>query len=321
MSLLKKRIERSWESAEIVSKKTGENPYKLFCEIIYNWFRWGASEEDFMTMEFYRLNSREKRRWLTSKKNNRYLPKKLYNPLVIETFDNKAVFDKKFSEYMSHEVMIANEHTLEEILNFAEKHKEVIIKPARGCLGYGVNKYKYNEEGKKNIVERISSKKELIVEEVIKQHPDMALLNPHSVNTIRVITMIDKKGEIHILSTLVKFGVGVACTSNTLTGGLCAHIDPVLGKIDTPAHSQYGEKFTVHPESGLFLLGFQIPNWNGLLEFAKKLATVMPEARYIGWDIVITENGYDVIEGNIHPAQEFQTGDGIGRWKEMKSYI
>ena len=67
-SLLKTRINRCWKSAQRVHDITGENTTKLFIEVVYSWFRYGCSDEDFLTMEFYRKNSREKKRWLTSRK-------------------------------------------------------------------------------------------------------------------------------------------------------------------------------------------------------------------------------------------------------------
>ena len=76
-----------------------------------------------------------------------------------------------------------------------------------------------------------------------------------------------------------------------------------------------------HPVSKVVIPGYQIPNWDGVIDYAKKLANVMPEGRYIGWDIVILANDYDVIEGNLHPGQDFQACDGIGRWEQIKELI
>ncbi len=46
--------------------------------------------------------------------------------------------------------------------------------------------------------------KNLILEELIIQHPDMARMNPAAVNTIRVITMLDRNAEVHIIETQAK---------------------------------------------------------------------------------------------------------------------
>lgn len=86
-------------------------------------------------------------------------------------------------------------------------------------------------------------------------------------------------------------------------------------------HDIKGNKHLKHPVSGVVLPGFQIPLWDGVIAYAKELSKVVPSGRYIGWDIVILNDGYDVIEGNIHPGQDFQACDGIGRWNEIKSLL
>ena len=319
---MRQRIRRCWESANRVHLITGENTTMLFIEVVYSWFRYGASDEDFLTMEFYRKNSREKKRWLTSRKNNRYLYRTVYDDLARETFDNKEIFDKTFKSFLKHDFLILSESTEERIKEFIQKYGTVIVKPAGGACGMGVFKLSVsNESGFNDVISRVKSGEKLIMEEVIEQHPEMALMNPTSVNTIRVITMLDKAGDPHVIYQCAKFGASSECISNTLGGGVCCHIDAESGILDTFGKDMHGERIFKHPVSGLVIPGFQIPNWNGVLNYAKSLAKNVPSARYIGWDIVILKNGYDVIEGNLHPCQDFQGCDGIGRWEEIKKLI
>lgn len=95
MELISK-INRCWGAALVVHSITGENKYLLFFEVVWSWYRWGASDEDYVRFEFYRKNSREKRRWLTSRLNNHYLVKKVLDKNAIDIFDNKELFDKQF---------------------------------------------------------------------------------------------------------------------------------------------------------------------------------------------------------------------------------
>lgn len=321
-SLLSKRINRCWKSACVVNGITGENKLKLFAEVVWNWFAYGASDEDFLTMEFYRKNRREKKRWLTSAKNNRYLYKTVYTAEAIQTFDHKEYFDKRFKHLMKHDFLICKESSAEEIRAFIEKYGEVIVKPAGGACGVGIFKLKHDDKtAVENVLAKIATGENLIMEQLIVQHPDMAKMNPSSVNTIRVITMVDRKGEVHIITTCAKFGGSEACISNTFGGGFCCHINQETGIIDAMGHDIHGGKVFRHPVSGFVIPGYQIPNWDGVIDYANKLAKVMPEGRYIGWDVVILEDGYDVIEGNLHPGQDFQACDGIGRWKQIKELI
>lgn len=316
------RLDRIVKAAEHVENITDENVDKLIVEIIWNWFRYGCSDEDFLTFEFYRKNRREKKRWLTSAKNNRFLYKNVYDDFARQCFDWKEYFDKKFKDYMRHDFLILKEAQENEIHSFLEKYKEVIIKPAGGACGAGI--FKINQEDKEaidNLLTRIKNGENLIMEQVIVQHEDMSKMNPSSVNTIRVITMVDPKGEVHIINTLAKFGGSAACISNTAGGGCCCHIDTETGILDRPGKDIHGNSYFRHPVTGIIIPGYQIPNWEGVCEYAKNLAKVVPTGRYIGWDIVILPDGYDVIEGNLHPGQDFQGCDGIGRWNEIKNLI
>lgn len=58
INLLRERFNRCWAAAKRVHLLTGENTTKLFVEVVYFWFRYGASDEDFFTLEYYRKNSR-----------------------------------------------------------------------------------------------------------------------------------------------------------------------------------------------------------------------------------------------------------------------
>lgn len=142
-----------------------------------------------------------------------------------------------------------------------------------------------------------------------------------SVNTICVITMIDKNDNVHVINPLAKFGGSDKCISNTMGGGCCCHIDEKIVIITHPGKGIHGESYFCHPVTDVVIPGYQIPNWKGVCDYVRQLAQVVPNGRYIGWDIVILENGYDVIEGNLHPGQDFQGCDGVGRWYEIKELM
>jgi len=54
----------------------------------------------------------------------------------------------------------------------------------------------------------------------------------------------------------------------------------------------------VHPITKVNIVGFEIPFWKETLKLVNSLAIKHPQNRSIGWDIVITENGPGVLEGN-----------------------
>ena len=117
-------------------------------------------------------------------------------------------------------------------------------------------------------------------------------------------------------------GTKKVIVSNCHSGGCMAHVNIETGEIDAPAWNPTGWECSVHPSSNIPLIGYKVPMMNLLYEYIKKIAYVMPEARYVVWDVTITEKGdFELIEGNFCPGQCTQTCDGIPKYDILKSYI
>jgi glutathione synthase/RimK-type ligase-like ATP-grasp enzyme len=48
--------------------------------------------------------------------------------------------------------------------------------------------------------------------------------------------------------------------------------------------------------------GLKVPHWEMILEDMVRKISGIPFLEYVGWDIIITEKGYVVIEGNHNPS-------------------
>jgi hypothetical protein len=138
----------------------------------------------------------------------------------------------------------------------------------------------------------------------IKQHIALNKVYHKSVNTIRIDTYIDKNNVVHILSAMVRFGIGNAFTDNTHTGGFYVSLNLNSGKLQGVGRQDIimgGKEVLYHPDSKIILDGFQIPFYREALQLAKKAAKKLPN-RIIGWDVAITNNGPILIEGNESPS-------------------
>lgn len=135
-----------------------------------------------------------------------------------------------------------------------------------------------------------------VAEELIRQCDEMAVLNPDSVNTVRMTT-IRCDDHIEFLMPMLKCGRKGKCVDNAGSGGVLCEVDLATGTV-LRAASKKGEPMTHHPDSGLPLIGFRIPRWQEALEFSEQLCTVVPENRYTGWDIALTDDGWVMVEGN-----------------------
>ena len=59
-----------------------------------------------------------------------------------------------------------------------------------------------------------------------------------------------------------------------------------------------GRSYDVHPDTNHPLVGFKIPRFEEAKELAVELAKVVPDTRYCGWDLALTDKGWVMQEGN-----------------------
>jgi hypothetical protein len=181
------------------------------------------------------------------------------------------------------------------------KHNSVFIKPlslfgGTGC--FKISKETLDEDLKESSDYIINNS--CIHEEVVEQHNLINQIHSKCINTIRIETYIDKKGEIHLLSSYMRFGVGTSHVDNSHAGGFYVSIDLESGKLKEKGMTlmEYGsDDIFYHPDSGFVFKDFKIPYFDEICELIIKATTFIPD-RYIGWDIAISENGPVIIEAN-----------------------
>lgn len=132
--------------------------------------------------------------------------------------------------------------------------------------------------------------KNFIIQSKIVQHPDMAKLNPSSVNTIRVMSY-RKDMEVTILYAVVRIGREGKVVDNETAGGIKADIDLATGTIKGPAFGSPKEKNMLCTDSGAVLENYQIPSFPQVLDFVRDLHSRLPYFKLIGWDISVDEMG------------------------------
>jgi transcriptional regulator with XRE-family HTH domain len=101
------------------------------------------------------------------------------------------------------------------------------------------------------------------------------------------------------------------------------------GKMKYIAHSGdtvKGILYDKHPNTNEKIVGYQLPFVKEAVDMCLKAALVVPQIRYIGWDVAITENGPAIIEGNTYCAHDFwqlppHTPEKIGVLPTIKKYV
>ena len=146
---------------------------------------------------------------------------------------------------------------------------------------------------------------DIVVQRVITQHEVLRNINPTSINTIRILTFFHK-GEVHVLSAVLRMGSGEAQVDNITQGGFACRIHD-NGQLDKYAISRKSSWNTVHP-GGTVFGNVVIPNYSKIIETVKSSASKVPYFKIIGWDIAVGEDGEPIfIEFNVRPEQNQKT--------------
>ena len=163
-------------------------------------------------------------------------------------------------------------------------------------------------------------KEDVLLEELIDQHPRM-FFNNGSVNTVRIMSILDVHGNCHILKTILRAGVGNCVVDNYAAGGCIYAVDKESGIVESRGKSQKGVENIIHPNSDIIMLGYRLPNWDKLQTMISDAHKSIPQCRYIGWDVAITKDGVELVEGNHKPDYEFLEFLGETQWwSTIKKY-
>lgn len=272
--------------------------------------------------EFWKLSNPERRKRLTYSRMVKLFDK-YNNQKFIHFLNEKQEFNAYFKQFVHRDWLYVRSATKDELEAFLLKHDTVIIKPVDGVEGGGVRKFVFSESRELSIAELYTKLQEedVLVEEVIKQHPQMVFGNA-SVNTIRTHTILDPKGKAHVVKAILRAGVGNTVVDNYCQGGAIYEVDLKTGIVCTYGQSKNNAKSYVHPGTDIVMLGYKIPNWDIVVKQSELAAEQLPQIRIIGWDIAITEKGIELIEGNHNPDYElFEFLGSTGYYEKIESII
>lgn len=209
---------------------------------------------------------------------------------------------KQFFPVAQHDVIRNIEESISGI------RKTLFVKQIDGECARGVYRVEIKEgklwlNGEAISLEEFSSKdKRYIIQEAIAdQHPALSALHPQSLNTIRLVTVFNRKSrDVEVFASCLRVGTRDNYYDNTSAGGLMVGIDAKNGVLNKYGFfkPQFGTKAVEHPDSHITFKNYSIPYWNEVVNQAKTFHRLLFGVHSIGWDIGITENGPVFIEGN-----------------------
>ena len=215
---------------------------------------------------------------------------------------NKLKFQEAYAPFIKHRYATitdfqANTDSAKKVLQNASG--KIVLKSIYGECGIGIEVISVNGLDSQAIVLRLKATGNDFAEEFVIQHRDLMRLSPAGLNTLRIITQLNKNDGVEILGAALRVSVHSGI-DNWSVGNIAALINISTGRVEGPGFYKdiTQPEVTKHPVSGIEIMGFQIPYWKEALQLAKDAALYNKRNRSIGWDIAVTDNGPDLIEGN-----------------------
>lgn len=290
--------------SEIMCNKAGKNKLYWRTKMFFALLNLGAKPVDYVRFEFWRKSRFEKNRYMTSMRYSklyRYLNKTV--PAII--LKSKSGEYEYYKDFVKRKWMVVDGNTKEEeIVAFVNLYHEVIVKPDNDEQGNGI--FKLNDKNQEIIKEFYKGKGKgcWVMEEVLKNDSDFAVMNESSLNSIRATTFIEKNGNPILLSLMLRVGRPGQIVDNWGAGGFLIDIDVESGVVLKPALDKKNDPFISHPDTGFQFVGWHLPKLDELKQYVNKLCMVEKRARFVGWDIAYTPNGFDLVEVNIPAGHE-----------------
>ncbi len=287
-------------------------------------FIYSINPSEYFLLDYERLNESERAEFVGDYEKN-WLCQRIDRNIEWNILNDKKECFKRFKSFFKREAIELNSINDKELFfDFVVKHNGAIIKEAFSAMGKHVQ-IVHSDLGELTLLwDKISLSfakgNTYIVEELIHQSNEMAMFHPESVNTVRMMTF-KNKNEVVLLGSFVRFGRGQSIVDNAGSGGIFAEVDTNTGKVIGSAITESGEKFDVHPDSGVSISGFQIPKWDELVEFSIRLANELKVKKYVGWDCALTDQGWVMVEGNSHGQFVNQYPNKNGMRDRVRKYF
>lgn len=308
-----------------VMQKNNISKTKLYADILKSILKHNISILDYFYFRFYDLTQSERAEYAGTGHMYEYQLK--MNPKEHrEILENKLQFLTSYSDFILHNYasksdFLSNESISNKLLT--NKSNKLVSKSSDGQCGDGVEVFDLDELKKEEVLLKIKSSDNDLIEEFILQHDDLMKLSPSGLNTVRIFTQLNNEGGVDILGARLRLTVD-SYVDNLAAGNIAAQIDAETGVIN--AKGVYSDitknDEEVHPKTKEKIVGFKIPFWKESLNMVKKAALLKPENRSIGWDVAITNDGPELLEGNHNwckllwqlPAKE-------GMKQELEKYV
>lgn len=291
--------------------------YLLFAHYFFCMRRYHCNVEEYFAYNFYKISHEIRKKFLLV-----YHQRNMYKLINLKGFTrSKGSFAKRFPTQFGRDFLQIESCQYSDFAEFFKKHQRIIMKPDDASYGRDIQVFDYKDVSDAFMIFSQYKDKNYICEEYIKQHPAMDALNPNSVNTVRVLVLLED-GEVNVIAAALRTGKRDCVVDNLKHGGIGANVNIETGMVDTIGMDYSGETYRVHPDTGHSFIGLQIPFWKETLSMIREVHLQCSQCPLLGWDIAVTEEGPVIVETNNAPGPMIhQFIDKVPRGEEIIAFI
>src|SRR5699024_7586738 len=165
-----------------------------------------------------------------------------------------------------------------------------------------------------------------VIQKLILQDGLPHKINPNSLNTLRILTMIDATTkEPFIAKAVQRFGTLQSdFVDNFSAGGIAVDTDIESGVYKKGAirnNQNQIDYLSQHPDTAVVFEGEQIKNWQEIKNIVLEMSQELPQLKYLGWDVIPFNEGFKILEANRNSdVNLFQLFGGLLRDDRIKKF-
>ena len=231
-----------------------------------------------------------------------YLDKNIYSELFPKVRQPRTIVKNMHGLYYLDGEQVSLDKAVDAVMNAGG---ELMIKPTVDtCNGEGVAQIQdFSENAVRELLKHYAYN--FIVQEKVKQHPDLQQVNPTSLNSMRLYTYRHLDGTYEYLYPYahLRFGGKGAIKDNVSQGGGTCLISRDGVVDDRVFRFKSMEVSSLKRETGVEHL--VIPNYQRVIDMLIEMHKRLPYFDYVGWDVTVLPGGEPMlIEFNLAPSVE-----------------
>ena len=323
--LLRMNYRNMFRTVGDLHNKTGRSRAWLFVDMINCGLRYGAGYRDYSLCEFYNLTPAQRATYVTRGVNNRSV-KLCKDPAWYHCMEDKTEFNQLYGKYVHRGWLDMQRCAYDGFAEFMGGRDTIISKPTAATCGQGIEKLRKGDfDSLREMYDHLKSSGAGLIEDLIVQHPDVSKLYPDAVNTYRLVT-VTRSGVPGVVYAFIRIGNGGRFVDNFNSGGMAAPVNVETGVIEFPAFDKESRYYEVHPATGTPIPGCRLPYWRESVEMCLEAAKVVPQLGYVGWDVAVSADGPQLIEGNHFPGHDIlqmppHVPDKVGMLPRFREFI